>query len=413
LERLVNIGDGNHCILGFHSSSFVVHSIIDAVNLSEIVCGGGHRSWDFNGCDFAYIKDKQLMFCKELLTPDTSMTIKNGLHSLVINCVEHCQFGQSHYLFTGSEDTFIKVINVTEGCELKLEQTLRSHLSSVKAMHIIDYTQDKKILVTAGGRAQFKVWLLKWNEVQNIILVSEVASKMLKGNDKQRQKSWKEHDLIDDTETRYLSVQVKIADKFALILTACSDGVLRVWKWEMDSNMIELISETAVMDNAILKVALHQEGFLAADTLGNITFWDLQDLTAKWKLHNVHENGVNAMTVDSIQMAFTGGDDGSVAISDLKERKIRQKNPQCNAAHITGIETIEIGDCIKNLISVSVDQRITRWKISTEDGSIHLLEQGFSSVPDIHDMVSWKTKSIKGDRIYLAVVGNGIEIIYF
>ena len=119
------------------------------------------------------------------------------------------------------------------------------------------------------------------------------------------------------------------------------------------------------------------------------------------------------MTVDSIQMAFTGGDDGSIAISDLKERKIRQKNPQCNAAHITGIETIEIGDCRKNLISVSVDQRITRWKISTEDGSIHLLEQGFSSVPDIHDMVSWKTKSIKGDRIYLAVVGNGIEIIYF
>ena len=53
------------------------------------------------------------MFCKELLTPDTSLTIKNGLHSLVINCIEHCQFGHSqHYLFTGSEDTFIKVINM-------------------------------------------------------------------------------------------------------------------------------------------------------------------------------------------------------------------------------------------------------------------------------------------------------------
>ena len=147
------------------------------MQISQIIITGGHRSWDFNGSDFAFIKDKQLMFCKELLTPDTSMTIKNGLHSLVINCIEHCQFGQSqHYLFTGSEDTFIKVINVTDIGELKLEQTLRSHLSSVKTMHVTDFTEDKKILVTAGGRAEFKVWLLEWNEIQNSVFVSEVCT---------------------------------------------------------------------------------------------------------------------------------------------------------------------------------------------------------------------------------------------
>ena len=108
---------------------------------------GGHRAWDFNGTDFAFIKDKQVMFCKELLTPDTSTTLKNGLHSLVINCIEHCHFNTSqyHYLFTGSEDTFIKVIRVDEG-ELKLEQTLRSHISSVKAMHLVDLTENKKFL---------------------------------------------------------------------------------------------------------------------------------------------------------------------------------------------------------------------------------------------------------------------------
>ena len=40
LERLVDIGNGNRCILGFHSSSFVIHSTVDAVNVGEIVCGG-------------------------------------------------------------------------------------------------------------------------------------------------------------------------------------------------------------------------------------------------------------------------------------------------------------------------------------------------------------------------------------
>ena len=58
-------------------------------------------------------------------------------------------------------------------------------------MHLVDYTNDKKFLVSAGGRAEFKIWLLNFNALRNVISVSEVASKMLKGNDKQRQKSWK------------------------------------------------------------------------------------------------------------------------------------------------------------------------------------------------------------------------------
>ena len=102
----------------------------------------------------------------------------------------NCPLYSKDYLFTGSEDTFIKVISATD-CELKLEQTLRSHLSSVRAMHLVDYTNDKKFLVSAGGRAEFKIWLLNFNAQRNVISVAEVASKMLKGNDKQRQKSWK------------------------------------------------------------------------------------------------------------------------------------------------------------------------------------------------------------------------------
>ena len=136
---------------------------------------GGHRAWDFNGTDFAFIKDKKVMLCKELLTSDTSTTLKNGLHSLVINCIEHCHFNtsQHHYVLTGSEDTFIKVIRVDEG-DFKLEQTLRSHISSVKAMHLVDLTENKKLLVTAGGRAEFKVWRLDWNPHREALVISEV-----------------------------------------------------------------------------------------------------------------------------------------------------------------------------------------------------------------------------------------------
>ena len=74
--------------------------------------------------------------------------------------------------------------------------------------------------------------------------------------------------MIDDTETRYLSVQVKIVGSVLNILTACSDGVLRLWNWEINSRNVELSAETEVMDNAILKIVWHDEGFLAANTLG-------------------------------------------------------------------------------------------------------------------------------------------------
>ena len=165
------------------------------------------------------------------------------------------------------------------------------------------------------------------------MFIQQVASKMLKGNDKQRQKSWKEHDMIDDTETRYLSVQARLVSHQVLeILTACSDGVLRLWNWIVDSKVVDLVGQTEVMDNAILKIAWHLEGFIATDTLGNITYWS-DDLTPVWKLCKLHENGINSLSIDSKEgIVFTGGDDGTITVSNLNKQKIIRKNLQCSAA---------------------------------------------------------------------------------
>ena len=54
-------------ILGFHSSKFVIHAINEGVNVAEVECGGSHRSWGFNGKDFVFTKDKQLMFSKDII----------------------------------------------------------------------------------------------------------------------------------------------------------------------------------------------------------------------------------------------------------------------------------------------------------------------------------------------------------
>ena len=252
------------------------------------------------------------------------------------------------------------------------------------------------------------------NKAKYRLFNQQVASKMLKGNDKQRQKSWKEHDMIDDTETRYLSVQARLVSHDVLeILTACSDGVIRLWNWKVNSKIVDLVNQTEVMDNAILKIAWHdQDGFLAADTLGNITYWS-DDLNRLWKMCDLHENGINSFSIDSKKgFVYTGGDDGTITVSNLKSQKIIRKNRQISAAHITGLH-IDCDQDETNLISVSVDQRITRWKIDKENsstGSIIAVNQLFSSVPDIHDMVVWRNRK---NKIQIAVVGNGIEMLYF
>ena len=64
LEHFWTSNDEIRCILGFHSSYFVIHGIENGVNIAQVECGGSHRSWDFNGKDFAFTKDKQLMIAK-------------------------------------------------------------------------------------------------------------------------------------------------------------------------------------------------------------------------------------------------------------------------------------------------------------------------------------------------------------
>ena len=124
------------------------------------------------------------------------------------------------------------------------------------------------LLVSAGGRAQLKVWHLSINNEQNkngkqnlSISYREVAEHLLKGNDKiRKKKSWKTSDLvIEDTETRYMDVDVyqNIFDRNSenynglnhtgqecnreqtvgiLIATACSDGVIRLMSVSSNSN---------------------------------------------------------------------------------------------------------------------------------------------------------------------------------
>ena len=398
LPWLERIEEGSRILCGFHSTDFVVHSLEDDKTIASIQCGGGHRSWDFNGTDLCFVKDKELMLASDL---DKEITIKRGAgHLKEINCIEHLRFSDDEngtgasFLVTGGEDTTMKVWSLAVD-NLSCLSTFRRHTSSIKCLATEDLTCGQKILVSAGGRAELRLWRIKWLQSSSSEMSCiEVAHHFLKGNDKQRLKTWRDHDLIDDTEPAFLSVA--ISTEVNNIFVSCSDGVVRRWSFDMDKRSLTFLSQSDTFPNAMLKILkLSSSGMvLAADTAGRLQVFDAQ-LQRKNVVENIHQNGINAL-LEFIngKIVISGGDDGHISLTNIEEMA-RDNVIPAHAAPITRLTRIPNGFC-----SVSIDQRITFYSGDNFD----FKSQIFSHCPDIADAVV-----IEEEKRFI-VVGNAIEI---
>lgn len=271
-EKILIGSNGNIVILGFQSSNFVAYDLEQSIVYCEISCGGSHRSWDYTLSEamgdfiMTYIKEKHVLhekvpgFGKKLsrtLDAQNSLVsiIRPSLHSRELTSI-HC-FKMKHYknysfLVTGGEDTALKIHRMLYDNRKLLRQkvaTLNGHISNIKCITSLELN-DSVILVSAGGRAQLKIWLLSDNQEEfnnsphaTPISCREIAEHMLKGNDKLRKKkSWKTSDLVvEDTETRYMDIDILEKDNSGkesiLIAVACSDGVIRLLSVSEDNQI--------------------------------------------------------------------------------------------------------------------------------------------------------------------------------
>lgn len=64
----------------------------------------------------------------------------------------------NNLMVTGSDDTTIRLAYFND--EIVNLLTLRSHISSVRSISCLTLKPNLHIIVTAGGRAQLKVWTL-------------------------------------------------------------------------------------------------------------------------------------------------------------------------------------------------------------------------------------------------------------
>lgn len=86
---------------------------------------------------------------------------------MIVNCMAQVN---DDLMVTGSDDTTIRLTYFKDKIVNLL--TLRSHISSVRSVSCLTLEPNSYIIVTAGGRAQLKIWTLNITDNGNYFLIN-------------------------------------------------------------------------------------------------------------------------------------------------------------------------------------------------------------------------------------------------
>ena len=405
LERLA----GDALVAGFHSSNFVLYNFVEERSMVTVPCGGSHRSWDLSqeSSILVFIKDKQLCRARLPARHDfAKAVIKSAFHPREISVVHHFEISERHFLATAGEDTVIRIHQVDDKGRRTECLSLRSHISSVRSVKTLKLPSGDVAMVSAGGRAQVKVWRVALHRGATIS-ISETCSHMLKGCDKRRKKTWRDADVIHDTEVRYMDIDVRLSREKGLVVTAaCSDGVLRLLSVSQDLRTVTLMDESCGISRCLLKLTSRDEhSIISTSTDGISRLWTLEDSTLTFKSAVVtSQSGCNALLDCDGETIVTGGDDGSIALSSFSSTGKCTSFPQLHSSAVTGLAMVD-----QHLISCSVDQRIAIWNFDGMNmNDVSLVDQLCTDVADIQAMAVWRPT--RDDGALIAVGGEGLSI---
>ena len=191
------------------------------------------------------------------------------------------------------------------------------------------------------------------------------------------------------------------------IVLACSDAVLRKFRFDLASGKLQLAAESDPPEtHAFLRIRKSGSGneFLTSGTSGKIILWSLDSLAKIKEFSSVHISGINSMLSLPNVGVVTGGDDGGLG---LHGPEIRTKI-LAHSGHVTGIAALNEA----HLVTCSVDQRVTVWSINPGlEKSFQMVAQKFSHVPDPHDVLVLNGQLV--GEFFVVVVGVGLQVFKF
>ena len=149
---------------------------------------------------------------------------------------------------------------------------------------------------------------------------------------------------------------------------------------------------------------LNENDILTADTIGSLVVRNAKTLHHVSTRPQVHQSGINSMILFGDHLIVSGGDDGTISVTDLQINSLMCQKIGAHSAHVTGLVKLDKS----HFASCSVDQRVTVWKFQEGgDKTIEMAKQIFSHVPDIQDMTAWLNDL--DETFTIVVFGEGIE----
>lgn len=405
---------------------------------------------------FVFIKNSTVQVVQSKYQEMAFKSIVQGIHSKEINDLKIIMptdnTGDKFYIISAGEDTSVQIASCkTEQDNLIYENqiNLTNHLSSIRCMclspintGLCDLGSQEYILYSAGGRAQICASKVILRKVENNdqIECQELGSYLLKGTDLERKKKdggWSKLSKDVDAETRFMSLDYFIPENIVqvsdgsfdnILLAGCSDGLLRVYKTIVSLNKCEfiLLSNLEHHNRCILKVKCfifkNHRIVLTMAVNGTVAFWNFTEfvkcydetkISKPFKELKIHKAGINSVDVkllddDQIILA-TGGDDNALHLNILKikidentlevEKLCEWMCDKYHCSQITGLKLFR--DNI--MISVSIDQRVTVIKWSSNNTQIELtcefIAQYHTTVPDLQGFEAIRSGRYK-DKLF-------------
>jgi hypothetical protein len=366
----------------FYGDKFFLWNFKLNRSLFEYKCGGAKRSWDFEFCPkiigtsetgvlfrFIYIKNKSIGEARKLLSlseiENPISRVRNQLCQIFHgNTITVCKYLKTNeYLLTGGEDCQL-ILNKIDSFSNKLgllhQFHLQGHDSVVKCVDYCELNDFEVLLVSAGGKANIKIWKCIFNENINTCK-SPTINKFVQlyefkrfinrkkspdtSSSSKSEKPWLYIDLKSNPDIRFMDLVVlnpKEAND-VIICFACSDGYVRVFRYNLENNKLFLInkytySKCLLCIKCVKVLRLSQtdqydQYLLCFGTDGKLLKWklDLVEEAQLEKIDNLHQSGINGVDIwqqaadSSTCLIASVGDDTRISLIefDLSSNEVK------------------------------------------------------------------------------------------
>lgn len=212
----------------------------------------------------------------------------------------------------------------------------------VKCMDFMQLNAQELLLCSAGGKANIKLWKVILNEptieenepsINRIVQLSEFKRFLSKRHNQLHQKPWLYIDLTSNPDIRFMDVcliKTNANDSFIHACFACSDGQIRIFRFDLITNKIHLINRYkhshCLLCIRHLRVQ-EDEFLLSTGTDGSLLIWPFNitdEIVDKQTIGDICQSGINDLDVwqerDEVIVACVG-DDTRLSIVNIEFKK--------------------------------------------------------------------------------------------